>query len=69
MKESKVWLLAAFRGQAAGWVRGVAALASSRTLAAGRFGDGSRLSDMEVFEDEVLAEGGRSSNRRLARDK
>lgn len=43
-------------------------LASSRLYLQRVFGDGSRLSDMEVFEDEVLAEGGRSSNRRLVHD-
>lgn len=71
MRERKVCLLYACmlsEGQAAPWVKGVAGLGPPRPLDAERFGDGSRLSDMEVFEDEVPAEGGRSSNRRLVHD-
>lgn len=49
-------------------MRPVAGLGSSRPLGAEGFGDGSRLSDMEVFEDEILAEGGGSSNRQLVHD-
>ena len=56
-------------GQAAPWVRTVAGLGSSRPSDAERFGDGSRVSDIEVFEDEVLAGGGRVSTRRLVHGK
>lgn len=54
-----MWLLCLLLGgQAASLAGAVAGLPSSRPSDAERFGDGCRLSDVEVFEDEVLAGGG-----------
>lgn len=69
VRERKVWLFCLLFGQAAPWVQAVAGLGSSRPLDAERFGDGSRLSETEVFQDEVLAGGGRASSRRLIHGK
>lgn len=59
----------AFGGTSSTSVKAVVGLGSFRPPDAETFEDGSRVSEMEVFEDEGLAAGDRVSSRRLLHGK